>query len=79
MTSTILGILSTAMFGIFGWAFNINTKVTAQDLLIKNLKDNQQNKDDSFEKLFTVRFDSLDKRLERIERHVLNGHYERHD
>ena len=62
MQETILGILSAAFFGVFGWAFSLSNRVTKLETQYEGL-----------ETLLNTRFDAIDGRLDRIER-SMNGH-----
>lgn len=74
----VTGTLGAAILGIFGWAFTLNSRMSVQETETANLKETNGAKLDSLKELFETKFDDMDTRLERIERHVLNGSYKGH-
>lgn len=67
----LFGGLTTLILAVIGWAFSINSRVNVTQQQNIDMKDLIEAK---FETAFQ-RFDGFDTRLERVERHVLNGHY----
>jgi Tfp pilus assembly protein PilO len=70
MLTVILSFFGTSIVGALGWAFHINSKVDVQKAL-------QEQKHTDLKELINIRFDSSDKRLERIEK-SLNGRLKDH-
>lgn len=62
--------LATSVFGIIGWAFRLEGRVSSS----KELSDQQSI---SLEKLLDSKFEGVHVRLERIEK-VMNGHYNKY-
>lgn len=61
---TMLGTLITLVVALIGWGARLEIKVATTAQQHEDLKE-----------LINSKFDGMDKRLERIERHVLNGSY----
>lgn len=60
MLEYLIGFLGTALLGVIGWAFQLSSRVSVLEQQHVDLKE-----------LINTRFDSVDIRLERIEK---NGH-----
>lgn len=71
MITALIGAITTVVVALAGWGVRLESKTNVNkqqhDDLLKLI-------DARFETAF-VRFDTLDGRIERLERHVLNGHY----
>jgi hypothetical protein len=74
--SAFIGTITTVAMAALGWAININSKVNVAQQQNKDLQALIETKFDLIIGKFDARFDDFDRRLERVERHVLNGHYE---
>lgn len=65
MYEAFLTILGTATIGAFAWLFQLGNRVTKTEVRLESLPE-----------LLKSHFDSIDSRLERIER-SMNGHFHR--
>lgn len=74
-----IGVLGATVLGIFGWALNLNSRVGTNEIELKGLRDIGDTKLLGFREVVITRFDDIDDRLKRIERHVLNGSYHNGD
>jgi len=79
MLEAIVSVLGAAMLAIFGWAFNLNSKVNVQEQRYSDFLHLIDTKFDSFETLVESKFEGSNQRLVRIER-ALNGalHHNNH-
>jgi hypothetical protein len=66
MLEALVGILGTAVLGVFGWSFSISNRITKMET-----------KQEDLPKYLDAKFDGLDARLERIER-AMNGSLSKH-
>lgn len=71
MIAALIGALTTVVLALAGWGVRLESKTNVNK---QQHEDLLKLIDAKFETAF-VRFDTLDRRIERLERHVLNGHY----
>jgi hypothetical protein len=75
MFGSSIGPIVTIALALIGWGARLETKVSL----------NRQQHDDLLKLIdarfdtMIVRFDNFDKRMERVERHVLNGSYRKEE
>jgi len=70
--SIVVPIIAASVLGLFGWAFQMQTKVQSNTERAEALDRFTQQKHTDLKEFMAVRFDAQDSRLGRIES-VLNG------
>lgn len=68
MLEAVVGILGTAVLGIFGWAFQLSNRVSVIETEYEGLQ-----------ALINSKFDEVNRRLARIEHGMNNRTYQRMD
>lgn len=72
MFNAIITVMGAAILGIFGWAFQLNSRVSVQETKHDDLKDLINTKMDALKDNIEFNYNSISARLDRIER-AMNG------
>ena len=73
MLEALFGAICTVAIGLVGWGVRLESRTNVSEQRHDDLKELIETK---FE-VVVAKLDAFDRRLERVERHVLNGSYGR--